>query len=240
MNKSSAIEKRARHFVHYAVLLAASIVFFAGCTHNLRIVNSDDLYPPPAPLLKEPLKLGVTSNSDIHPQNRRYVAAIVDALQKNASVSSVVYPYSQAVHKDTVDAVVDITIHPRYDGQRSNFWVNFPGFLIFAPAVWGYGYSADLETMVSIKQLKSDASQQMTIPCTYKFRQAAINRTWTEVGWLEIGIIPLVGGFAFTGYDPKVTDEFITKVSPYYGPYVATKIISAFSQNQPGANAVKQ
>jgi hypothetical protein len=47
------------------------------------------------------------------------------------------------------------------------------------------------------------------------------------LGWFEIGIIPFVGGIAFTSYDDSVTEQFITKVSPSYGPFVAAKIVSA-------------
>ncbi len=60
---------------------------------------------------------------------------------------------------------------------------------------------------------------------TYHFRHAAINRTWTDASWFEVGIIALIGGAAFTSYDTGVTNEFIQKVSPSYGPYVAKKIV---------------
>jgi hypothetical protein len=36
-----------------------------------------------------------------------------------------------------------------------------------------------------------------------------------------------LNGLAFAQYDPDVTDDFIMKVSPNYGPYVANKIAAA-------------
>ncbi len=198
---------------------------FAGCSHNLHITNSNDYFAPPAALASQAIKLGVTSSSISDPQNNQYISAVVDALQKNSSIERVIYPYNQAIHKDIADAVVDISINPRYSANGSNFFVNFPGFLIFAPAIWGYGYNAEIETLATVTSQKDGQSREIKIPITYHFRHAAMNRTWTEVSWFEVGIIALVGGVAFTSYDTNVTGEFIQKASPNYGPYVAKKIV---------------
>jgi hypothetical protein len=200
-------------------------LLFIGCSHPMHITNSDDYFTPPSAQSKKPVRLGVTSSSMNHPQNSKYVTAIVDALQKSSSIERVIYPYNSSAHQDMVDAVVDISIKTRYDGKGSNFFVNWPGFLIFAPAIWGYGYSAEIETQANIASVKDGKSQQITIPTRYEFRQADMSRTWTEVGWLEVGIIPLIGGIVFTGYDNDITDEFIKNVAPGYGPYVAKKIV---------------
>lgn len=195
----------------------------SGCTHNMRITNVDDYFTPPAAVPKQTVKVGVTSSNMGQPQNSRYVSAIVDALQRNSAIERVIYPYTTANNKDQADAVIDISVHPRYDGKGSNFFVNWPGFLIFAPAIWGYGYTADINTEATVTNIKSGKSQQLSIPAHYEFRQAEIDRTWTEVGWFEVGIIPLIGGIAFTGYDDDLTPEFIKNVAPSYGPYIATK-----------------
>lgn len=201
-------------------------IFLAtGCSHNLRITNVDQYFTPPsAPSIKETIKIGVTSSNVADLQTSRYVNAIVEALQRNSMVEKVIYPYSQAVHQ--VDTVVDITLIPHYTGSGSNFFVNWPGFLIFAPAIWGYGYNADIDTKVNVTRLIDNRSQQIEIPTKWKFRQAEMDRTWTEVGWFEVGLIPLIGGFVFMDYDHDVTDEFITKVSPNYASHVAGKIMA--------------
>jgi hypothetical protein len=201
-------------------------ILLTGCTHQLHITNSAEYFAPPATPTRQAIKLGVTSSSISDPQNSKYISAIVDALQKNSSIERVIYPYNQAANKDMTDAVVDISVNARYDGDGSNFFVNFPGWLIFAPAIWGYGYSAQIETLATVTSEKDGQSRQITIPITYHFRQAAMNRTWTEVSWFEVGIIALVGGAVFTSYDTSVTDEFIQNASPNYGPYVAKKIVS--------------
>lgn len=200
-------------------------LIFTGCSHPLRITNADNYFAPPSPPVKEPLKLGVTSANATDPQNSRYINSIVEALQRTGSFERVIYPYNQAIHRDQVSIVTDITVVPHYAGEGLNFLVNWPGFLIFAPAIWGYGYHAEMDTKVNITRLSDGSSQEISIPTKYKFRQAEIDRTWTEVGWLEFGVIPLIGGIVFIQYDPDVTDEFITKVSPNYGAYVARKIL---------------
>lgn len=207
-----------------AVLLLASALF-AGCSHALRITNTNEYFAPPNAAAIESLTLGVTSSHDTDPQNSRYVTAIVDALQRSGSFQRVVYPYDRATQQANV--IIDINIVPHYTGRGSNFFVSFPGFLIWAPAIWGYGYNAEIETRLSIQQLPDGAVRQTAVTTHYKFRQAEIDRTWIEIGWLEVGIIPFIGGFAFTQYDPDVTEEFITKVTPYYGPYVARKLIES-------------
>jgi hypothetical protein len=56
-----------------------------------------------------------------------------------------------------------------------------------------------------------------------------MGRTWTEVSWFEVGVIALIGGVVFTGYDNDITPEFITAVSPNYGAYVSRKIVDALA-----------
>lgn len=202
------------------------ILLATGCSHALQITNTGDYFSPPSPPFKQPRKLGITSSSDTHMQNSRYVAAIVDALQRTGNFERVVHPFNQSLHGDQTDVVLDIAVNPRYSGRGSNFFVNFPGFLIWAPAIWGYGYIAEIETRVNITNPKDGRSQQIMIPTKYYFRQAEFDRTWTEISWLEIGVIALIGGIVFTQYDADVTDEFITKVSSSYGPYVASKIVA--------------
>lgn len=209
------------------LFLMITSVVLAGCSHSLQIKNLDEYFSPPLSPPKASLRIGVTSSCDADRQNSRYITAIVSSLQRTGALQGLIYPYDHSLYQGEVDVIIDITVIPRYSGRISNFFVNWPGFLIFAPAIWGYGYNADIETIVNISRLKEDHSKEIPITTKYYFRQAEIDRTWTEIGWFEVGLIPLIGGFVFTGYDSDVTDEFITKVSPDYGPYVARKIIAA-------------
>ena len=208
------------------LLLFVGLVF-TGCSHPLRITNADTYFTPPTAALKEPIKVGITSGNSADPQTSRFVNSIIESLQKSGNIERAIYPYNQAIHREQIDLMIDINVVPHYSGEGLNFLVNWPGFLIFAPAIWGYGYNAEINTQVNITRLSDSSSKQISIPTKFTFRQAEIDRTWTEVGWLEFGVIPLIGGIVFIQYDPDVTDEFIIKVSPYYGPYIVSKILEA-------------
>lgn len=214
-----------------------AIFLISGCTHPMEIKNAEDYFSPPSPPLAKPIKLGVTSSSVTDPKNSRYVNAIIDALQRSGNFERVLYPYSLTVNQGQADMLIDIAVNPKYDGSGVNFWINWPGFLIFSPAIWGYKYTAEIETRVSITDLKNNASKQFAIPTHYVFRHADMGRTWTEVSWFEVSVIALIGGIVFTGYDDDITPEFITKVSPNYGAYVSKKIVDAL-QSAPTATTM--
>lgn len=207
-----------------------SIFFTVGCTHGLHITNLNENFSAPPPALISSPTIGIKSSNDAHVQNSRYISAIVDSLKRTGGFENVIYPFSKPLHEE-VDVILELTVMPTYSGKGSNFFVNWPGFLIFAPAIWGYGYTANIHTIATATYPNSNTSQEIIVDTKYDFRQAEIDRTWTELGWLEVGIIPLIGGIAFIQYDEDVTNVFIGEVSNSYGTFVANKIIASLSQN---------
>jgi len=212
-------------------LCLVSISFLVvGCSHGLRITNLNEHFSPPPPSLISSPIIGIKSSNDVHAQNSKYISAIVDSLKRTGGFEKVIYPYNQSLNNE-VDVILELTVIPEYSGEGSNFFVNWPGFIIFAPAIWGYGYTADIHTIATATYPYNNSSHEILVDTKYNFRQAEIDRTWTELGWLEIGIIPLIGGIAFIQYDVDVTNKFIAEVSNSYGPFVANKIIASISQN---------
>lgn len=219
-------------FVLLAVAFAAT-----GCSHAMRVTNLDEYrIAPTAPLLPS-RTIGVTSANLADPATRGYVEAIYEGLRRDASFARVLYPFDARMQHEA-DVVIDVAVAPSYSGKGSNFLVNWPGFLIFAPAIWGYGYVATIDTQVAIRT-REGAAHSLAVPTRYSFRQAEIDRTWTQIGWLEMGIIPLIGGLAFTQYDVDVTPEFVTKVAPTYGGYVAQRIRESLVALPPAASAAQ-
>lgn len=132
------------------------------------------------------------------------------------------FPYTQGHDVDVV-AYVDVT--PKYRGSWTNFFVNWPGFLIFTPAWHGYTYHARLDTTVDIVVPRTNQKiAGVEWSHEYKFKQSDIGRTWVEVGWLEWGLIPLVGGFFAMQYDTDQTEPFMEEVSRSYGNQVGQRI----------------
>jgi len=214
-----------------SLLLAVMVgaVAMTGCSHAMRITNLEQYRSTPTPPLEPQKSLGVVASGPHDPLTAQYVRAIANALREDGSFERVLYPYGG---QPAVDAVVEVKIAPRYSGKPSNFFVNWPGFLIFAPAIWGYGYEAAIDTSVVIRT-SDGATGRLAIPTVFQFRQAELDRTWTEIGWLEVGIIPLLGGMAFTQYDTDLTPEFVAKVGPHYGEYVAQKVKEAVANLGP-------
>ena len=211
---------KTRFLTCLIVLLALTI---SGCSHKLRITNLRDNYASNPSPLKNGITIGVSSSTDSY-ESEEYIESIVKSLRKSDNFNRVIYPYDRSYGK--VDYVVDISAKPYYSGKGTNFLVNWPGFLIFAPAIWGYGYNAEILTDVNVKKVGSRRSYEpLDIKANYNFRHAAMNRTWTEIGWFEVGLIPLISGIFFTQYDDKVTREFIREVSDDYGTFVSRKIV---------------
>lgn len=208
----------------YLTLIA--ILIATSCSHKLEITNfHENRIIPSAPLAKNNKIIGISSENQSF-ENQQYMKAIVTALRNSNTFDQVIYPYSASSSKN-VDYVVNVSVSPNYSGKTSNFFVNWPGFLVFTPAILGYGYNAKINTDLSVSNSKTKKAQNSTISNNYNFRHAEMDRTWTEIGWLEVSIIPFIGGFFFTQYDPDATEEFLVKVSENYGSGVANGIIEA-------------
>lgn len=212
------------------------IIFFTlisivsvSCSHSMRITNSEELQVSSSYPLKNPIKIGITSNQVDDIATRKYIEAIAEALGKNSSVERVIFPYKESLHKGSVNFILDINVNPDYSGKGSNFFVNWPGFLIWAPAIWGYGYKADINTSMVLTDIRSKDSSKIDFPLTVHFRHAEINRTWTEVSYFEVSIIALVGGIVFMYYDEKATPEFLNKFSTTYGQLVTSRVMKSVS-----------
>ncbi len=211
-------------------LLLLSLLVLSSCTHKLEITNLNENRVLPSPPLQGSKTIGISSEDSSY-QGQQYLKAIANSLRSSGKFDQVIFPYNTYVGKK-VDYVANIAVNADYSGRTSNFFVNWPGFLIFMPAIIGYGYDAKITTDINILNQKTGKSYTTTLINHYKFRQAEMDRTWTEIGWLEVSIIPFIGGFFFTKYDPDVTEEFISKASDNYGSVITGGIIEAVSAQE--------
>jgi hypothetical protein len=202
------------------------IAIMAGCSHPLQIINPheyDAFYYTRTPYLVNEVAIGVSpASSD---QEEVFIGYICDSLNGIGNVS-IQYPYVKSP-EHPVDYVLDLDVSVTYGGAGSNFYVSFPGFIVFAPAWHGYNYSADIITEVSITDYKTGmVISQASLQTLYKCVQAEFDRTWIEIGWLPFtfGAIPLLGGLVFMEYDPDITDSFNYELSAPYGEWISTRI----------------
>jgi hypothetical protein len=129
--------------------------------------------------------------------------------------------------------VAEINITPEYKGSGWNFLINWPGFLVFVPALNGYVYKANYQVDIALAKSANPAQKDAwTMPINLDLRHAEIDRTWTEIGWLEWGVIPLIGGIVFTQYDPDVTPILIDAIETPVGDYIAQEIIQRINASE--------
>lgn len=197
------------------------VISSTGCTHRLEIKNLTDYRATSIGSLSRRISIGVVTDED-DVTVKRLLHDIATELQKYGDV---VMPYTNGGKK--VDLVADIRVKPEYRGSGANFLVNFPGFLIWAPAWHGYNYHVNYQIEVSLTDgANSDKIDQFSLPVKLNIRHAEMDRTWTEVSWFEVGVIALIGGIYSTKYDDDVTPLVAEAAGKTLGEYVSSEIVA--------------
>jgi hypothetical protein len=209
-----------------SVLVAAQLALLSGCAHQLEVLNLEQYHVPGAVELPRSGTIGVLQG-EIDPSVDRLVDGVAAGLARSGA--QVLNPYRPGSDKPA-DLLAKIGIKAKYDGSGTNFWINFPGFLIWAPAWNGYVYKADFAVHVDLfkgSDLKT-VVDTLDFPVNLDIRHAEMDRTWTEVSWFEVGVIALVGGFVFMKYDTDVTPLLMPAIERPIGDYIAHKILAKF------------
>lgn len=214
-------------------LILVVFLCFSGCSHRLEVKNMSMYKPIHLGSVAQDLKIGIKASA-ITPEEERLLIAVVNSLKQNGFF--VVYPYySQSNPESNLDYVVGISFSSQYRGSGWNFLINWPGFIIWTPAWHGYNYRVVYEFDVSIHDVKNQKDlPTLAVPVDLDIRHAAMNRTWTEISWLEWSVIALIGGFVFTRYDNSVTPQLLDFAEYKIGDYVGSKITAAIASTQAG------
>jgi len=204
------------------MFIGVVMVVINGCSHSLEIVNLPSYRSSGITNFEKPISIGVRSNA-VEQEEKIFIDGIAEGLK--GPNTKVIMPYFNN-SKQPVDIVVNIDIKSVHEGSGWNFWINFPGFLIWTPAWHGYEY--EIKYTLNCTLTKGDSKEtisQFVIPIALDVRHAAINRTWTEISWFEVGIIAFISGFVFMSYDENVTPLVSEKIESPLGKYVAREII---------------
>lgn len=205
--------------------LALVGALMVGCSHTLEVKNISE-YKSDALVQKvnKPITVGIVFDEGDNPELRQIVKEVGSELQKYTT--KVVYPYNALGH-NKVDVEARVSITPQYKGSGANFWINFPGFLVFAPAWNGYVYKVNYDVEVVLFDTgKNKSIDKFSLPIKLDIRHASINRTWTEISWFEVGAIAFVSGLVFTQYSPSVTPLVVNATSRTLGDYIAEEIVN--------------
>ena len=233
-----------RHGFRLASASLAAMLLASGCSHPL-VVKNMDLYKPEF-INSQPrsTKIGLSSVTST-PEEERLALAVANTLKRDGF--SVVHPYhASEQNRATVDYVVKLVTSSEYKGSGWNFLINWPGFLIWTPAWHGYNYRAIYGFDADVMHAASNESlPRISAPLDLDIRHADMNRTWTEVSWLEYSVIALVGGIVFTRYDQSITPQLVNSTESRISEYVASKIASSIvsdrdSREQVANNKAKE
>lgn len=210
-------------FVIFGIALLTS-----ACVHPLRVKNLNEYRSMRIEPLARPLTVGVMSSAS-DSEMQQLVKGVGKALGQRSA--TVLMPYAPNSDKPA-DLMTKIEITPEYKGSGWNFLINWPGFLIWVPAWNGYVYKANFDVKLLLMQARDGkVLDEWSMPIQLDLRHAEIDRTWTEIGWLEWGVIPLIGGFVFIQYDTDVTPVLVEKIEGPIGDYIAQEIVTRINKS---------
>jgi len=204
------------------MLLLSSLMFtLVGCSHSLEIKNLSQYQSNSFHTVSKDLSMGIMT-SNTNSDGQVLVTGTAQAL--SGYLGQVVYPYSMS-NSAEVDVISKISVSSDHKGSGYNFWINFPGFLVWAPAWNGYVYEPSYK--VEVNMMRADDNSlidSFSIPINLDVRHAAIDRTWTELSWLEVGAIAFVGGLVFMSYDNDVTPLVDAAIQKPIGDFIAQEM----------------
>ncbi len=200
------------------LILSLLILVLSSCSHELHLKNRGK-YHTSVPSIDKQITVGIRPGASQEAEQR--IDSIISGMRSIPNIK-VVYPYTAT--KAGIDYVVEFDIRTAYKGSPTNFFVSWPGFIIFAAAWHGYNYSATITTGVTItNQATGEVAINETYKSKFKCVQSEFDRTWTQIGWFEYSILPFLGGIYYTSYDKDITDDFNYEIADPYGNYIARR-----------------
>ncbi len=219
-----------------SLLLVACLA--AGCTHSLKITNTKKLTAPNV-RPQRPVKVGFSTVV-----NDRLLSAAIKHAKANQAIADAREDFKPG-GDFRPDYVVDLSRDTKFKASGQNFFITFPGFIIFTHAIVGYKYTAEITTHSTLRGTDGQTISQNDIATPFDFRHCSFARGaaagccgWLVPGYGAAAIIP--GAIFAASYDKRATSEFIEKVEQPYGSYVSGKILEQLSQAQDGQTKTTQ
>jgi len=207
---------------NFGVLFLSGLMFtLVGCSHSLEIKNLSQYQSSSLNSLSKELSMGImTSNTN----NDGQMLVTGTAQAMSGYLGQVIFPYS-AGNSAEVDIISKIAIQSDHKGSGYNLFINFPGFLVWAPAWNGYIYEPSYKVDVSMVNAQDNSTiDSFSLPINLDVRHSSIDRTWTEISWFEVGAIALIGGIVFTSYDDDVTPLVEAAIQKPVGDFIAQEM----------------
>lgn len=198
-------------------------VLMAGCTHTARITKSP-MAAAPSRTMERPVSVGFEPVG-----NQPLLEAAINQFQMNPSVGACTKNY-KAGTDSRAEYVCQLSMEPKFKASGQNFFIAFPGYLVFTHALVGYKYKADLKTHSILEDAQGNPVSEIDIAAPYEFRHCSFARGASAgiCGWLVpgYGAAAIVPGAIFAGsYDKRATKEFEEKVQANYAALISAKVL---------------
>jgi len=84
-------------------------------------------------------------------------------------------------NRPATEYTAKIDVHPKYRGRGHNFWINWPGFLVWAPAWHGYIYEINWDMDLTLTAgTNSVPLEKFSLPI-FSTSASRHHRTWSEL-----------------------------------------------------------
>ncbi len=178
---------------------------------------------------KSDLTVGVRPFDGTDPYTFGCYQSLVEALESSGSFGEVVRNYQGL---EAVDLVVDIRIAPEYRVNRGkNFFIQWPGFLVFTPLWHGLVYTLRLHTDVSMSEPGGPSTPLLDVIDDYEIRYTSTGRgiaTGFPIGWIFFGGISLLSN-AYIEWDDAMRDDAYEKIDRRYAFSTTQRLVAAMS-----------
>lgn len=208
----------------FRILIATGcLVFATGCAHPFKIKNLDDFRVSQSSLASSvPVSLGLEITA-VDPEERRYADKLVRGLRKSRSLARI---GAAGRRVDLYDYVAHIDLKVEHSGSLANFFVSFPGFLVWAPAWHGFVYGETIVARIDISDGETgQVLDSVTERVSLDLRHSEIDRTWIELSWLELGVLAFAGGIYNTTFDDDIKGKASMRAGQVVGNYLASRIV---------------
>ena len=194
-----------------------------GCAHNLEIRN---LYEYQTTGGYDFSKRGISVDLEC--------ATPTEAAQKFCEQIGVQLSQKGGYHASMgnrlgTDVGISCEVAVRESAKASNFFVSWPGFILFTHAWLGYGYEVDYSIRCRIVSPKTgEVLATVNDAMRLHLRYADFGTTWMAgCGWLFLYSAPAAvnGLFVMSTYDQDITPELYYKAYPTLAAHVVKKIV---------------
>jgi hypothetical protein len=219
------------------LMLAAALLFTAGCTHEMQVTNlSTYVLPKNEVPASGTFDVAVTAYKGTY-QDQPFFDAVVAGLKSNSQIRLIRTNWMADTKELGFDPayLITIDVKPRFEGDKANFWTTWPGCYIFACSWGGFQYHCMVYTTVTIvpmpdKQAVDKLAKPATkdVPTNFDFKHCNFTRGfWSGTGWWfpGFGLHNIVTGLFFRDYEKQATEPFHTAVDATYGNFIANEIV---------------